>query len=105
MDSRHLKLAVYLGALLSRSRLTWDHRVMVPVVRRQQLVTSAENELWLLANRGTADPRVSLHSIMHHVLSDLGRIVRDICCRGSHNRRRRITRSFPGRTCRLLRYL
>jgi hypothetical protein len=64
---------------------------MVSIVWRQQLVAASQDELCPLVNRGNADERVSLHHIMHmhHFLSDLGRLVDDIGCRGSYNRRDR----------------
>jgi hypothetical protein len=60
---------------------------MVSIVWRQQLVPASQDELYPLVNRGNADQRLSLHRIMHHLLSDLGRLVDDIGCRGSYNRR------------------
>jgi hypothetical protein len=78
---------------------------MVPIVQRHQLVHEFQYELRLLSNHGNTDPRSLLYRIIHHLLSGLGQLVHDICCRGSHNRRRCITRLFLARTCRLLRYL
>jgi hypothetical protein len=78
---------------------------MVPIVQRQQLVHEFQYELCLLSKHGNTDPPLSLHCIMHQLLSDLERLVRDNCCRGSDGRRQRIIRLFPARTCCLLRYL
>jgi hypothetical protein len=83
------KFVVYLGVLLRRSRLTWDHCMMAPIVRRQQLVPASQDEPCPLVNRGNADQRFSLHRIMHHLLSDLGRLVDDIGCRESYHWRDR----------------
>jgi hypothetical protein len=81
--------------------MTRDRRVMVSIIRRQQLVPAAQDKLCLLVDRGIADQHLSLHREMHHALTVLGRFVHDIRCRGNYNRRRRIARFFPARTCRL----
>jgi hypothetical protein len=77
---------------------------MVPIVWRQQLIPASQDELCPLVSRGNADERVSLQGIMHHLLSELGRVVYNDCCRGRHKWRRRITKTFSARTCGLLRF-
>jgi hypothetical protein len=48
---------------------------MVAIVWRQQLVLASQDELYTLVNHGNADQHLSLHRVMHQLLSDLGRLV------------------------------
>jgi hypothetical protein len=107
VDSCRSNFVVYLGVLLCWSRLTMESSRDSGANRLAAVARlCVQDELCPLVNRGNAEKRLPLHRIMHHMLSDRERLVDDIGCRGSYNRRRRISRSFlQARTCRLLRYL